>query len=311
MQNKKKTLLLGFLLLILIFILIFLLYYKFTDLNIEFSLNGADEITLEVGNKYKDPGFVAKLNNKNINDRVSIESDLDEDKIGSYTIKYTLKIAFLNINDTIERKINVIDNTAPILTVNSNSEVDIVMYDEYTMPTYEAYDNVDGIITDRVNIESNLDTTLEGTYTITYTVSDYSNNKTTKTITVNVEPKYKSSYIDVSISNQKLYYYEKGNLILTSDIVTGINNGTPTGTYKVLNKSRNINLTGADYVSFVNYWIAFIGNSYGFHDASWRSSFGGNIYKYNGSHGCVNMPYNKVKELYELVQIGTPVYIRY
>lgn len=311
MQKKKKILILKILLLILTIILALLLYYKFANVNVEFTLKGADEITLEVGNKYKDPGFIAKLNNKNIKDRVSIKSDLDEDKIGSYTINYNLKVSFLNINNTIKRKVNVVDNIAPILTVNSTDEVTVIMYEEFIMPTYEAYDNVDGIITDKIKVDSNLDTSKEGTYNINYSVSDSSNNITTKTIIVKVEPKYKNSYIEVSISNQKLYYYEKGNLILTSDIVTGINNGTPTGNFKVLNKARNINLKGADYVSYVNYWIAFLGSSYGFHDASWRSSFGGNIYKYNGSHGCVNMPYNKVKELYNLVQIGTPVYIKY
>lgn len=311
MQNKRKVLLLKILLLILTIILALLLYYKFTNVNVEFLLNGADEITLEIGSKYKDPGFIAKLNNKNVSDRVSINSNLDENKIGKYTIKYTLKIAFLNVKNTIERKINVVDNIAPILTVNSNSEVIINLYDEFVMPTYEAYDNVDGIITDKIKIDSNLNTSKEGTYNINYSVSDSSNNITTKTIIVKVEPKYKNSYIDISISNQKLNYYEKGVLILTSDIVTGANNGTPVGNYRVLNKARNINLTGVDYVSFVNYWIAFIGNSYGMHDASWRSNFGGSIYKYNGSHGCVNMPYNKVKELYNLVQIGTPVYIKY
>lgn len=311
MQNKRKILLLRILLLILTIILALLLYYKFTIVNIEFSLNGADEITLEIGNKYKDPGFIAKLNSKSVEDRVSVKSNLDENKIGTYTIEYTLKISFLKVSNTIERKINVVDNVAPILTVNSDSEVTINMYEEFIMPSYEAYDNVDGIITDKIKIESNLDTNKEGTYNIKYTVSDSSNNIATKTITINVEPKYKNSYIDISISNQKLNYYEKGQLILSSDIVTGANNGTPTGNYRVLNKARNVNLTGADYVSFVNYWIAFIGNSYGMHDASWRSSFGGNIYKYNGSHGCVNMPYNKVKELYNLVQIGTPVYIKY
>ena len=79
----------------------------------------------------------------------------------------------------------------------------------------------------------------------------------------------------------------------------------------VLNKARNVTLKGADYESFVNYWIAFKGSAYGLHDASWRSNFGGTIYKYNGSHGCVNMPYYKVQELYNLVDIGTPVYINY
>ena len=49
---------------------------------------------------------------------------------------------------------------------------------------------------------------------------------------------------------------------------------------------------------------------YGMHDASWRSQFGGSIYKYNGSHGCVNMPRSKVSKLYKMVPNGTRVIIR-
>lgn len=311
MENNKRLLFAKILLIIITIILLFLLYYKVNNMKVEFSLKGNKEIEIEIGDKYKEPGFTAMLNGKEINDQVSVKSNIQENKLGSYKVVYNLKVAFLNIDNSIERKVNVVDKTKPILTVNSNDEVTLNMYDEFVMPTYEAYDNVDGIITDKIQIKSNLNTSEEGKYQIVYTVYDSSKNKAEKIITVNVEPKYKNSYIEVSISNQKLNYYEKGKLILTSDIVSGINNGTPIGNYKVLRKSRNVNLKGADYVSFVNYWIAFIGNSYGFHDASWRSSFGGSIYKYNGSHGCVNMPYNKVKELYELVEVGTPVYIKY
>lgn len=311
MQKKKRIIFLEILLIILILILLFLIYCKFSNVNVEFTLNGADEVTLEIGGKYKDPGFTAKLNGKNIKDNVSVKSNLDENKGGNYTIEYKLKIKYLNIDKKLKRKINVVDNVKPILTVNSEDEVLINRYDSFVMPSYEAYDNVDGIITDKIKIDSNLDTNTEGTYTITYTVTDSSNNTSIKTITVKVQPKYKNSYIDISIGNQKLNYYEKGKLVLSSDIVTGINNGTPVGNYKVISKARNVNLRGADYVSFVNYWIAFIGHSYGMHDASWRSTFGGNIYKYDGSHGCVNMPYHKVKELYNMVEIGTPVYIKY
>ena len=45
----------------------------------------------------------------------------------------------------------------------------------------------------------------------------------------------------------------------------------------------------------------------GMHDATWRSSFGGTIYKTKGSHGCINMPYEKAQELYGYIEKGTPV----
>lgn len=59
----------------------------------------------------------------------------------------------------------------------------------------------------------------------------------------------------------------------------------------------------------VNYWLSFIGGSYGFHDATWRSYFGGYIYTYDGSHGCVNLPLWAAEKLYNNADDGTPVFI--
>ena len=119
------------------------------------------------------------------------------------------------------------------------------------------------------------------------------------------------TYIEIDISDQHLWYIVKGEIFVSTDVVTGNYNSsdTPKGVYYINNKARNIHLVGADYVSFVEYWMAFIGGSYGIHDASWRSSFGGNIYKGDGSHGCVNTPYDAVRKIYNNVSVGTPVVI--
>ena len=224
---------------------------------------------------------------------------------------YNLNIKYINVNKTLVRKVSVKDTKKPNLTINSNREIDYYIGNEFEYPTYAALDEYDGDITNRVKVKTNLDITKEGKYEINYSVKDSSKNEATEKIIVMVNEKRKNPYINVSISNQKLYYYEYSELVLESDVVTGINGKTPTGTFRVLNKIRNTVLKGDDYESFVSYWIAFNGNSYGFHDASWRNKFGGNIYKYNGSHGCVNMPYYKVQSLYNMVEIGTPVYIYY
>ena len=64
---------------------------------------------------------------------------------------------------------------------------------------------------------------------------------------------------------------------------------TPTGTFGITYKERDATLTGQNYSSDVKYWMPFYGNV-GLHDASWRSSFGSDIYVTNGSHGCINLP---------------------
>lgn len=127
------------------------------------------------------------------------------------------------------------------------------------------------------------------------------------------------TYVEVDIPNQHVYYYVKGKLTWESDCVSGTeqNSGrrTPTGVYSLYYKQLNRTLHGpprADgtpsYSSFVNYWMAFY-KGYGLHDASWRSEYGGNIFQYSGSHGCVNLPKKKAAELYDILDVGTTVLI--
>ena len=276
---------------------------------IEFKLLGEENITLEVGSEYTDEGFVATDNNKDISNKIKIDSNLNTKKIGNYNISYNLKLVYLDINETLYRNINVVDTTSPELTVEGKKSITAYLGDKFTYPTYTATDNYDGDITKNVKVESNLDLNNIGKYEINYKVSDSSGNEATDKVTVSVEKK-KNPYVVVSIAKQTLSYYEYDKLVLSSNVVTGINGKTPRGTFAVQNKAQDIILKGADYESFVSYWIGFYRGAFGFHDASWRSSFGGNIYKYAGSHGCVNMPYNKVRQLYNMIDIGTPVYIK-
>lgn len=121
------------------------------------------------------------------------------------------------------------------------------------------------------------------------------------------------TYIEVDMSAQKLYYYVNGRLELQSDVVTGNlarGNGTPAKLCDVYFKQRNRTLRGPNYATFVNYWMAVSGHI-GIHDATWRSKFGGDIYKTAGSHGCVNVPKSFAAKLYDVVEIGTPVIMYY
>lgn len=121
-----------------------------------------------------------------------------------------------------------------------------------------------------------------------------------------------NNYVEIDISAQHMYYYENLELRFESDIVTGnvsARHNTPTGVYYLRAKQTNQVLTGRGYASHVNYWMPFIANSIGMHDATWRSRFGGQIYQTSGSHGCVNMPYTNAATLYNMIQVGTPVVV--
>ncbi len=81
---------------------------------------------------------------------------------------------------------------------------------------------------------------------------------------------------------------------------------TPEGIYAMTYKTRNAILRGRGYATHVNYWMPF-NKGIGLHDATWRSKFGGEIYARSGSHGCVNLPLEAAKSIYEYVGKGFPV----
>lgn len=122
------------------------------------------------------------------------------------------------------------------------------------------------------------------------------------------------TYVEINIRQQHMWYIKDHKIICETDVVTGNDDGyhnTPTGIYKIFQKARNTNLVGADYVSFVNYWLGFTYSGIGIHDASWRSAkeYGKTTYKGNGSHGCVNTPYSAVKKIYNNISKGTCVVV--
>lgn len=122
-----------------------------------------------------------------------------------------------------------------------------------------------------------------------------------------------NTYIEIDYTNQHLWFYKEGQLILETDIVSGNiarKNGSPDGIYKIVYKERNATLVGENYASAVNYFMPFAYNV-GIHDANWRSSFGGTIYKSSGSHGCINIPPSIAQTLYDNLEIGTPVVAYY
>ncbi len=119
------------------------------------------------------------------------------------------------------------------------------------------------------------------------------------------------SYVEIDLTNQHLWVYEDGVLVEETDFVSGnVSRGynTPVGIYGITYKERNTTLRGANYASKVSYWMPFNGNV-GMHDASWRSSFGADIYLRNGSHGCVNLPPKKAEAVYQYVEKGEPVIV--
>lgn len=122
------------------------------------------------------------------------------------------------------------------------------------------------------------------------------------------------TYVEISISEQRMWFYCDGALLVDTPIVTGNHSqgwDTPVGVYAVDAMKSPAVLVGEDYESPVTYWMPFNGNV-GIHDADgWRTAeeYGGDTYLTNGSHGCVNTPSDKAKIIYENLEIGDPVIV--
>lgn len=120
---------------------------------------------------------------------------------------------------------------------------------------------------------------------------------------------YGNSYVEINLTAQHLFLYVNGKLIVESDFVSGnLSKGydSPTGAFHLTYKAKDATLNGATYSTPVDYWMPFAGNV-GMHDAKWRSSFGGSIYKRNGSHGCINLPWSVAKTIFANIDSGFPV----
>lgn len=118
------------------------------------------------------------------------------------------------------------------------------------------------------------------------------------------------NYVEVDLSSQTVRVVDNYEEVLNCYVVTGKpGNDTNEGYTEILDKTYNRPLVGPTWNVDVNYFFPFNYSEEGFHDASWRDSFGGNIYTYNGSHGCVNMRRSDVEIMDEHVEVGTKVLV--
>lgn len=110
------------------------------------------------------------------------------------------------------------------------------------------------------------------------------------------------TYIEISIDKQHMWVYHNGDLLLDTDVTTGKDvDGmrTPTGLYHTLDWNTEYTMHGSYGTAFSHYFIRVTSAGVGIHDSSWRSTYGSDYYKTDGSHGCINTPFDKVDLLYK------------
>lgn len=127
-----------------------------------------------------------------------------------------------------------------------------------------------------------------------------------------------NTYVEVDLANQYMFLYVDNQLIVETPIVSGkLGAETVAGANAVNEMLTDTNLVGynhlldVEYSTPVSYWIRFDNQAQGIHDASWQGAFGGDVWAYSGSLGCINTPYDAVATIYQYVDYGTPVIVFY
>lgn len=148
----------------------------FATLKPSINLKGEEIITLELNEEYKEPGYTSSYFNKDLTKSVKVENNVDNTKIGEYSIIYTVKTKKCLKDNSVKRIVKVVDKISPEITLEGKENITIYLNNEYKELGYKAVDNYDGDITENVIITNNVDKTKIGEYKIIYKVSDSSNN---------------------------------------------------------------------------------------------------------------------------------------
>ncbi|RPA58224.1 hypothetical protein EF384_07530 [Aerococcus agrisoli] len=132
----------------------------------------------------------------------------------------------------------------------------------------------------------------------------------------NTDSYFGNSYIEVDLTEQKMFVYVDGVQQIATDIVSGnIGTSTVPGAYAVWDKQTPSVLKGynprteKNYEQPVEYWMPFDYTGQGVHDANWQSTFGGDVYLQRGSLGCINTPPAMMAQVFETAYVGMPVIV--
>lgn len=172
--------------------------------DIDLKLNGDNEITINLLDEYKDEGATSSFRNEDISNLIETENKIDINKVGSYEIIY--KIGYKNKYKEIKRIINVVDNISPEITLKGKKELTIYLNTKYSDAGVNATDNYDGDITNKVEVDNNVNVDEIGEYLVNYKVADSSGNETTAKRVVKVIKRPIVHRDGVAVLNYHFFY---------------------------------------------------------------------------------------------------------
>src|SRR5699024_5568453 len=162
------------------------------------SLNGDNPMELEVGSTYDEPGATAEDDvDGDVSDAIEVSGDVDTSTVGEYEVVYTVsdaagneatetRIAHVDAPASLEEDEESEDTIAPVISLNGDNPMELEVGSTYDEPGATAEDDVDGDVSDAIEVSGDVDTSTVGEYEVVYTVSDAAGNEATETRIVNV-----------------------------------------------------------------------------------------------------------------------------
>ena len=161
------------------------------------TLLGDNPVTVEVDSTYTDAGATASDEvDGDLTDSIEVVDNVDTSTVGSYDVTYNVSDAAGNAADEVVRAVEVVeasqgtgetdtsdtgdqeatDTTSPVTTLLGDNPVTVEVDSTYTDAGATASDEVDGDLTDSIEVVDNVDTSTVGSYDVTYNVSDAAGN---------------------------------------------------------------------------------------------------------------------------------------
>ena len=220
------------------------------------TLIGDSQVNIEVGSAYTDAGATATDNyDGDLSSQIVVVNNVDVNMLGSYTVTYSVSDSSSNAATVVTRTVNVVDQTAPTITILGGNQITIEAGSSYTDAGATATDNYNNDVTTDITVTNTVDPNIIGSYTVTYTVSDASGNQATAVRTVIVEDSTPpsitlvgsnpvsveagSSYSDAGATATDSYDGDLTSSIATNNNVDINTVGSYTVTYTVTDSSGN------------------------------------------------------------------------
>ncbi|MDG1473651.1 MAG: DUF5011 domain-containing protein, partial [Porticoccaceae bacterium] len=154
------------------------------------TLNQGSDVQHEQGTTFTDPGAKAIDSVEgDISQFITVEGLVDENTAGDYELRYHIADSQNNVSSAI-RVVTVSDTTAPVIQLNGDSVIKLLVGDTYVELGASATDTVDCCLDADITITSDVNVLVAGNYVVTYTVSDLSGNESqaTRAVVVDLVP---------------------------------------------------------------------------------------------------------------------------